>query len=126
MGAAQEPFNRCFFPLSIDLFSEVRGFIVDLRDDTAVPELDSRLEFGSRLRGGNLVVGVRGILGSEGSAVCVVAVDSVCGCSALVPMVASQRAEALASLGCIWGKKTSGRVGSLSGTCVQKARDCLE
>ena len=97
-----------------------------LRDGTAEPEPDSRLEFGSELAGSNLVVGVRGILGSEGSAVCLVAVDDICGGSALVPMVAGQRAEALGSVGCIWRRRTSERVDLLSGTCVQKARDGLE
>ncbi len=101
------------------------GFVI-LRDGFAVPEPDSRLEFGSELGGGKLVLGVRGILGSEDSAVCLVAVDDICGCSTLVLVVGDQRAEALGSVGCIWGKKPSERVDLLSGTCIQKARDGLE
>ena len=104
----------------------VKYGLVILRDGTAVPEFDSRFEFGSELGGGNLVVGVRGILGSESSAVCLVAVDDICGCSTLVPMVAGQRAEALGSVGCICGKRTFERVDLLSGTCVQEAQDGLE
>ena len=53
---------------------------------TTAPEPDPGLEFGFEVGGGEVVVGERGILRSDGPSVLFVAADGIGRCSALVPM----------------------------------------